>query len=114
MKRHEKKPYSIAETHRREKSLGEYTSLNFEEMERNVQKMYKCQDCSYSTNWSSNLRRHEKFKHQKHELNEKLENYLESYVEKFYRKIELGRNVRIIINKRGFNMHALPENMKKH
>ena len=25
--------------------------------------MYKCQDCSYSSDWSSNLRKHEKFKH---------------------------------------------------
>ena len=25
--------------------------------------MYKCQDCAYSTNWISNLRRHEKFNH---------------------------------------------------
>ena len=30
--------------------------------------MYKCSDCSYSTNWSSNLRRHEKFKHNPNDL----------------------------------------------
>ena len=27
------------------------------------QKMYKCQDCDFATNWSFNLIRHEKFKH---------------------------------------------------
>ena len=27
-----------------------------------IKQTYKCCDCSYSTNWSSNLRRHEKFK----------------------------------------------------
>ena len=32
--------------------------------------MYKCQDCSYSTDWSYNLRRHEKFKHKQTELKE--------------------------------------------
>ena len=25
--------------------------------------MYKCQDCTFVTNWSSNLRKHEKFMH---------------------------------------------------
>ena len=30
--------------------------------------MYKCQDCSYSTNWSVNLIRHEKFKHNPSEI----------------------------------------------
>ena len=28
-----------------------------------IKKMYKCQDCTFTTNWSSNLRRHEKFVH---------------------------------------------------
>ena len=36
--------------------------------------MYKCQDCSYSSDWSHNLRRHEKAKHKdsepiEHKLN---------------------------------------------
>ena len=51
----EMKHVDEAETHRREKTLGE--------LERNVQKMYKCEDCSYSTIWSSNLRKHEKAMH---------------------------------------------------
>ena len=42
-----------------------------------------------------------------------LEKNVESYVDEFNRKIELGRNLKIIINKRGFNTHALPENMKE-
>ena len=40
---------------------------------------------------------------------EKLEKNIESHVDEFERKIELGRNVQKIINKRGFNIHALPE-----
>ena len=28
-----------------------------------IKQMYKCWDCTYLTNWSSNLRRHENFKH---------------------------------------------------
>ena len=28
-----------------------------------IKKMYQCHVCTYSTIWSSNLRRHEKFKH---------------------------------------------------
>ena len=44
---------------------------------------------------------------------EMLEKNVESYVDEFNRKIELGRNLKIIINKRGFNTHALPENMKE-
>ena len=28
-----------------------------------IKKMYKCQDCTFSTKWLSNLRKHEKFMH---------------------------------------------------
>ena len=42
-----------------------------------------------------------------------LEKNVEYYVDEFNRKIELGRNLKIIINKRGFNIHALPEYMKE-
>ena len=28
-----------------------------------IKKMYKCQDCTFTTNWSTDLRRHEKFVH---------------------------------------------------
>ena len=42
-----------------------------------------------------------------------LEKNVEYYVDEFNRKIELGRNLKIIINKHGFNRHALPENMKE-
>ena len=44
---------------------------------------------------------------------EMLEKNVESYVDEFNRKIELGRNLKIKINKCGFSMHALPENMKE-
>ena len=30
--------------------------------------MYECRDCTYSTNWSYKLRRHEKFKHNPNDL----------------------------------------------
>ena len=30
--------------------------------------MYKCQDCDFATNWSFNLIRHEKFKHNPNDL----------------------------------------------
>ena len=44
---------------------------------------------------------------------EMLEKNVRSYVDEFNRKIEIGRNLKIIINKHGFNTHALPENMKE-
>ena len=44
---------------------------------------------------------------------EVLEKNVWSYVDEFNRKIEIGRNLKIIINKHGFNTHALPENMKE-
>ena len=44
---------------------------------------------------------------------EVLEKNVWSYVDEFNRKIEIGRNLKLIINKHGFNMHALPENMKE-
>ena len=44
---------------------------------------------------------------------EKLEKNVEYHVDEFNRKIELGRNLKIIINKRGFNIHALPHDMKE-
>ena len=34
-------------------------------------KMHKCQVCSYSTKWSSNLRKHERAKHNEYEFNKK-------------------------------------------
>ena len=94
MKRHENKPQSIdvvetviqthgsgasyeggtvIETCRCGASLGMCTSLNLEELEKNV----------------------------------------ESQVNEFNRKIELGRNFKIILKKHGFNINALPENMKE-
>ena len=39
--------------------------------------MYQCQDCTFSTNWISNLKRHEKGMHQKHVLNQ---NYIKNMV----------------------------------
>ena len=44
---------------------------------------------------------------------EMLEKNCESYEEEFNRKIELGRNLKIIINKRGFNIQAWPHDMKE-
>ena len=44
---------------------------------------------------------------------EVLEKNVRSYVDEFNRKIEIGRNLKIIIIKHGFNTHALPENMKE-
>merc|ERR1712208_266791 len=35
-----------------------------------IENMYKCQDCTFSTNWISNLKRPEKGMHQKHVLNQ--------------------------------------------
>ena len=43
---------------------------------------------------------------------EELENNVESQVDEFNRKFEVGRQLKIIINKHGFNINALPENMK--
>ena len=43
---------------------------------------------------------------------EKLERNVDYYVDEFNRKIELGRNLKIIINEKNVNTHALPQNMK--
>ena len=43
---------------------------------------------------------------------EKLERNVECEVDEFNRKIELGRNLKIIINEENVNTHALPQNMK--
>ena len=43
---------------------------------------------------------------------EKLKRNVDYYVDEFERKIELGRNLKIIINDQDVNTHALPQNMK--
>ena len=43
---------------------------------------------------------------------EELENNVELQVDELNKKIELERQLKIIINKHGFNINALPENMK--
>ena len=40
--------------------------------------MYECQDCTYSTNWSYNLKRHEKFKHNPNDLRKHEKGYAQS------------------------------------
>ena len=44
---------------------------------------------------------------------EKLERNVECEVDEFNRKIELGRNLKIIIEKHGFNTHALSQGKKE-
>ena len=44
---------------------------------------------------------------------EMLEKKIVTDMKEFNRKIELGRNVKIIIKKHGFNTHGLQENMKE-
>ena len=44
---------------------------------------------------------------------EELERNVEFEVDEFNRKIDLGIKLKMIIEKRGFNIHALPENMKE-
>ena len=94
MKKHENKPHSIdvvenvtqthgcglsyedgvvIETRRSGASSGKCTSLNLEELEKNV----------------------------------------ESQVNEFNRKIELGKKLKIIMNKRGFNINVLESDMKE-
>ena len=44
---------------------------------------------------------------------EKLERECFAHVDEFERKIELGRNLKILINKHDFNINAFPENKKE-
>ena len=44
---------------------------------------------------------------------EKLEKNALYHADEFEIKIELGRQLKIIINKHGLNIHAFPENMKE-
>ena len=89
MKCHEKKPYSIyqAETHK-SGTCGEMK--NVDEAGWSGTSSAKCTNLNF----------------------EKLEKNLESHVDEFDRKIDLGRNFKMIINKYGYNIHALSENMK--
>ena len=79
MKKHENKPQSIDEaetvkqTYRSSASLGKCTSLNLEELKKNIV----------------------------------------SQMNEFDRKIELGRNSKIIINECGFNINGLESDMKE-
>ena len=81
MRRHEKKPYSIDES--QTYTSGEMKNVDETETKTSLVK--------YT---GLNL--------------EMLEKNVESYVDEFNRKIELGRNLKIIINKQGFNINALP------
>ena len=68
-----------------------------------IKKMYKCDDCTYSTNWSSNLRKHEKAMHKQSELKEieyhstvdvaALMNKIVRSANEYQRKLELGREI---------------------
>ena len=44
---------------------------------------------------------------------DELEKYALCQMDKFERKIYLGRNLKIIIEKHGLNTHAFPENMNE-
>ena len=85
MKRHQKKPYSIDES----QTHSSLEMKNVDEAETGGSSM-KYTGLNF----------------------EKLERNVECEVDEFNRKIELGRNLKIILNKRRFNIHALPNNMK--
>ena len=94
MKRHEKKPYSIYKA-----------------------KTYLCETCGQMKNvdkagTSSAKCRNLNFEKLENLNFEELEKNIESHVEEFNRKIYLGRKLKIIINKYGYNIHALSENNK--
>ena len=60
--------------------------------------MYKCRDCSYSTNWSYNSRRHEKFKHKEGGLQEiHINNTLSSTNHNMY-DVRLKENFKVFIS----------------
>ena len=90
MKTHEKKPYSIeeAETHR---GVTCREMKNVDQAAGSATSSVKCTNIYF----------------------EKLENNIITDMNEFNRKIELGRNVKIIINKHGFNSNSLQENMKE-
>ena len=69
--------------------------------------MYKCQDCPYSTIWSSNLRKHEKAMHNPSVTEyhctinvTALENSMMNELNEYQRKLELGREIKAIALKR--------------
>ena len=84
MKRHEKKPYSIDESQTHRS--GEMKNVDQAETS----------SAKYA---NINL--------------EMLEKNIECEVDEFERKIELGRQLKMIINEEGYNIHAFPENMKE-
>ena len=82
-----------------------------------VKKMYKCQDCTYSTHWSSNLRKHEKGMH-KPSVTEKIEYHFKIDVaalkneivqcdNEYQTKIELGREIKKIVQELNVNIASL-------
>ena len=76
-----------------------------------IKKMYKCWDCAYSTNWSSDLRRHEEFVHKPLSIDvvtEKIEyhstidvaalkNEIVQCDNEYQTKLELGREIKKIV-----------------
>ena len=69
-----------------------------------IKQMYECQDCPYSTNYPSNLTRHEKAMHNPSftEYNSNvnvtaLKNSIKGEVNEYQRKLELGREIKQIV-----------------
>ena len=82
-----------------------------------IKKMYKCQDCPFSTNWISNLRRHEKGMHktlvtEKIEYHSKidvaaLKNEIVQSDNEYKTKIELGREIKKIVQELDVHIASL-------
>ena len=62
------------------------------------QKMYKCQYCSYSSNRSFNLRKHEKSMHKESELNEIYNNNTLFPINNDVYDIRLNENFKVFIS----------------
>ena len=60
--------------------------------------MNKCCDCAYSTNWSSNLRKHERAKHNEYELKEKYINSTLSSTNQDIYDVRLKDNFKVFIS----------------
>ena len=79
--------------------------------------MYKCRDCPYSTIWSSNLRRHEKFEHNPLVTGTieyhctidvaALKNEIVQGDNEYQNKLELGREIKKIVQELNVNIASL-------
>ena len=126
---------NLDETHRREKTVGDM-ERNLRKMYKcwsctlvtnwlrkhekfmhyptDIKQIYKCRDCTYSTKRSNNLKRHEKAMHNPSFTEyhctidvDALKNEIVQADKEYKKKLELGREIRNIVEKLNIRMKSL-------